>query len=584
MVTVLVILLCGTCLAAGTEIWQSHLSTNYNHLTCVLKIMHRYFSYTKTLVLAIPDNGLTDNRKSLQPLGDQIDVTQLVKLMLKKMSENSLWSTLVFQQYSEIEVLDTFFVYDYCNYVIFVWPHDEEDIYQVLEDQLNTFKALTSWNPRGKFIVLVINHAEESPQVLAKNILQMLWVLSKVVNVIVLVAQVYSSSPHNGVQDVLEKTTPTSDLYTYFPYRDERCGEVTDVVLIDFCFGEHSAFHRNADLFPEKIPTDFKGCSIKVGTVGFDPYVTVVENYTLEDHTRVYKVGGLLIDKVVISIERMNIEIKFLPPTQDLNADEYLRELSYISEGYSDITIGIIGSIPMMLLPDFEPTIQYEFTEMNWLVPCPSHSTRVEKVMSLFTMSVWLLIICVKVVVTLVFSSSVYTLKDSSANRMILCRSFYDVWAIFMSVSIPKMPESTNRRMLFFIYVCYSFAISIIFQAYFVTFLVEPGYEKNLETFDELLSSNLKYGYIDSIEMAISTSDYRDHTKFPESRRVDCSDVTNCMKRVMLDRDIATIAAPIAAHYTASTLGVNDDNKAVCFLKGRLALLYCPKAVLCSHI
>ncbi|KAJ4431189.1 hypothetical protein ANN_19786 [Periplaneta americana] len=441
-------------------------------------------------------------------------------------------------QYSEIEIPDKFVVYVDCNYVIFIWTHDEADIYEVLEDQLNTLKELTSWNPR--------------------------------VNVIVVVEDVYLSSQHTGSHGVLGKTTPTH-LYTYFPYQDELCGEVKDVVLIDTCVDD-SLLHRNVDLFPEKIPTNFKGCTIKVGTIGFDPFVSVVENYTLEDHTRVYKVGGMLVDKVVIPIQKLNAEINFLPPTRDTNTKGYLKELADVSEGYSDILIGLVPLAPALLFSALEPTIPYEFTEMKWVVPCPPQAPRLQKIMSVFSLPVWVLIISVIILTALVFSCSNHASKYSSepCNKLTPFRSFYDVWAIFMNVSVPKMPKTTNRRILFFIYVCYSFAMSIIFQAYFVTYLVEPGYEKNLETFDELLRSNLKYGYVDIMELTASTTDYTEHKLFPQSRRVDCSDVTNCMKRVILKRDIAAIGAPIVSHYIASILGVDDEMKVVCFLEERL--------------
>ncbi|KAJ4431192.1 hypothetical protein ANN_19789, partial [Periplaneta americana] len=101
----------------------------------------------------------------------------------------------------------------------------------------------------------------------------------------------------------------------------------------------------------------------------------------------------------------------------------------------------------------------------------------------------------------------------------------------------------------------------------------QTSYEKNLETFEELLHSNLKYGYIDTLELAIDTGDYREHKRFPPSRKVDCSDFANCMKRVILERDVATLTAPMAAQYTASTLGLNYGSKDLCFLEERLAFV-----------
>ena len=46
--------------------------------------------------------------------------------------------------------------------------------------------------------------------------------------------------------------------------------------------------------------------------------------------------------------------------------------------------------------------------------------------------------------------------------------------------------------------------MSTVFQAFFTSYLVEPGYGKKFETFDDLLNSSVSYGYNDGIEMIFS--------------------------------------------------------------------------------
>jgi hypothetical protein len=45
--------------------------------------------------------------------------------------------------------------------------------------------------------------------------------------------------------------------------------------------------------------------------------------------------------------------------------------------------------------------------------------------------------------------------------------------------------------------VCYSVAISTVFQAYLTTFLIEPGYEEPIKTLEQMLTSDMKFGFID---------------------------------------------------------------------------------------
>jgi len=95
------------------------------------------------------------------------------------------------------------------------------------------------------------------------------------------------------------------------------------------------------------------------------------------------------------------------------------------------------------------------------------------------------------------------SLKDSRIFQTLSYR-FYDAWAVLMGVSATNTPTTWNFRFLFLLYVCYCFAMSTVFQAFFTSYLVEPGYGKKFETFDDLLNSSVSYGYNDGIEMIFS--------------------------------------------------------------------------------
>jgi hypothetical protein len=45
--------------------------------------------------------------------------------------------------------------------------------------------------------------------------------------------------------------------------------------------------------------------------------------------------------------------------------------------------------------------------------------------------------------------------------------------------------------------VSYSVAISTVFQAYLTTYLIEPGYEEPIKTVEQMLISDMKFGFID---------------------------------------------------------------------------------------
>jgi hypothetical protein len=114
--------------------------------------------------------------------------------------------------------------------------------------------------------------------------------------------------------------------------------------------------------------------------------------------------------------------------------------------------------------------------------------------------------------------------------------------------------------------VCYCFAISTVFQAYFVSYLVEPGYGEKLETFQELLDSSVDYGFNAAVEFGMRTMEFSDHLQFPDPRRVDCVELKTCLMRMMSDGDIATISSSTYAKYISSEFGHPREMKSLCSL------------------
>jgi hypothetical protein len=49
--------------------------------------------------------------------------------------------------------------------------------------------------------------------------------------------------------------------------------------------------------------------------------------------------------------------------------------------------------------------------------------------------------------------------------------------------------------------VCYSVAISTVFQAYLTTFLIEPGYVEPIKTVEQMLASDMKFGFYEQLEV-----------------------------------------------------------------------------------
>jgi hypothetical protein len=156
--------------------------------------------------------------------------------------------------------------------------------------------------------------------------------------------------------------------------------------------------------------------------------------------------------------------------------------------------------------------------------------------------------------------------ETDSKNFQTVPKCMYNAWSIFIGVSVPEMPRSWKVRIFFLIYVCYCFAMSTVFQAFFVSYLVEPGYGEKISTFQELLDSSIYYGFNTALEFGLATMEFSEHLQFPPTRRVDCANQKYCLMRMMSDGDVATISAPLYINFLSNELGHQGEMKYPCSL------------------
>ena len=379
--------------------------------------------------------------------------------------------------------------------------------------------------------------------------------------------------PINGKNytDVLRKDT--LDLYTGFPYECGRCGNVTDVTLLDEWRLLNGTFIHNANLFPMKNTDNFHGCQIRVASFGIPPYIILAGNSTDSDGNVVYKLGGLAVQNLLLAVDKMNLTIVFLKPSLRFAQEEIAYEAANLALRWSDILIGMLPLHAGFFSTWFQPTIPYEYDVAKWFVPCPQPVSRKEKVMNTYQLPVWLAMATALVLTAILWwrlaNWQHSSLKDSRTFQN-LSHCLYNAWAVAMGVSATNTPNTWKFRFLFLVYVCYCFALSNVFLAFFTSYLVEPGYGKKYYTFDDLLHSSVAYGYNDATENGMTATSYEEHHRFPSWRRQDCNDMMECMIRIANNDELCTISFPRISQYIASEIGIQEAKKSLCTLDENL--------------
>jgi len=548
---------------------QMALTTLQLHtVLCVETIAHKYFTPGRTLTVSLPASRKEVSRPPFKETLSHTDDMQLLDAILKKLNERTRWPIELFRTSGD-ETADTTVLHQ--SYILFVWQEEGMSLNETLESQVENFRYSMSWNPRGMFLVVVTTSSNVPPYLLAAQVCSTLWQMASIINVVVLVPHQFAQPQLNSNSSTHRTGSDRLNLYTWFPYQLGRCGEFQEVILIDQWVSENKGtFSENAYLYPAKVPKSFTHCPIKVASIGVDPLVIVTENYTKNDGSTAYKVTGLFVEIFVLVFQKMNLTTVFLPPVIGIAQDSYFKVLSDLQGGLADVVTGVIFLLPIVVTSSYDATIPYTHTELKMLIPCPKPIPGTEKILSTFSLSVWLTMGLVLLLSTAVFwCVGIRTYRSmfrEAHTYRSLSHCFYNAWAVLMGVSVPQLPTTSILRIFFLLYVCYCFAISTVFQAFFVSYLVEPEYGNKIETFDELLNSDIIYGYKTGLDITFENVLYPELSKFNERKklRADCDNITKCLERMITKGDIASLTVPKHATYLASVMGIVDVNKIIC--------------------
>jgi hypothetical protein len=286
------------------------LTSESRHIAlCLKNIMHEQFPEGSLLLLSLPFSHGNISSEYLNVLG----------LILKDINKGTQWPLYVFQP-GDTQEISSVQANEFHVGVLFAWENEENALSEIILQQLDTLMSSTSWNPRSKFIVLVTTYVNSPPHSAALRVSALMWQRSRIVNLIILImdpaGNVMTKKDVDGIEE-----THVLNVYTWFPYKGRHCAEPVEVVLVDQCLPENGGqLSNNETLFPNKIPNNLLGCTIKVATFHFPPYVIQTDNYTEASGNIVYKFRGLELEYLLLVSEALNSTLAFSqsPPNASL--------------------------------------------------------------------------------------------------------------------------------------------------------------------------------------------------------------------------------------------------------------------------
>jgi hypothetical protein len=397
----------------------------------------------------------------------------------------------VFHSHNDSKSLNAGVTNKFGSYIIMISndDHDEEQISTRVYVQLKHLSKSSSWNPRARFVVACLNPSLSDTKLLARRILQELWKWY-IVNVVVLVSQ--KSDDNEMIMSDERLSFTFLRAYTWFPYQSpSHCTKVDKITLLDsWSVKGNDSFVEISNLFPPKTK-DLNGCPLLISARVMEPLVMKAKNISRRgfQQTELVYVDGIEIKLVDFIAKAMNAIQTYVGP-------ENPRRVLYFDLLYKTTDVAVGATILRREYTTVaEPTVVFDLSHLMWYVPCAVKVPHWMSILKMFTPSLWFVIfssIILAVIISYYFARlrgdpgsmgehQIYSKMTSVCS--IVC-------AVILGMPAYVQPLTDPLRIFFFSWVCYSLAFNTVFQAFLTALLIDPGYERQISSMEELLNSD----------------------------------------------------------------------------------------------
>jgi hypothetical protein len=284
---------------------------------------------------------------------------------------------------------------------------------------------------------------------------------------------------------------------------------------------------------------------------------------------------GLQVNFVELMFKRLNLTAKYTvsPNPKGYFSRMILQTVRKLQPASSDVAIGILP-LHSHIIQVAEASIPFFYVKISWYIPCPNPASRWKSIYRIFGSHVWACFgaVAILAVITMWLLAKYETQINirESANYKTLIYCIYNVCAVITAVSVPQKPVSLSLRIFFITWVWYSVAMTTVYQAYLIGFLVNPGFERSITTVNDLIQSGIEYGY--PAEMDALTYSDPPYNIIKKNRKT-CKTVYKCLQRVIERKDFATMFDNFRAEYFRTRLLFHNIHVPVCTLQEDIVII-----------
>ena len=435
------------------------------------------------------------------PLAEEDATNKEVGYLIEELHISGRWPILVFNTSYKINENMYTEIHSHGSYIILIsgpckeWENYISGLWQQLLELSVNDKIWLSLNRRGKFIVSVMSNCTHLDNTdISRAILNQIW-MYQISNAIVL----FLKSNEHADNDVQQNTTDSTqdaylELHTWYPYENsDRCNPDEGTVPVKVFTVRNLSDIRRIDIFRENFGKNLYGCTVNVHVEVKPPSVFPPKRiwFNNSGYHNVYE-DGIEIELIRIIGNSLNMTLDI----EDFTTIEH-RQIT------PSIYAGRYGTYSSAL--DFltERTRGYLIVRLDWYTPCAVKHQRWGRFFKIFSVDMWICfaLSLVLAVVTVICISNYGHKSHSNESKSYIniFSAISNIISVVLSVSVNTQPRSLPLRLFFFCWLWYSVAISTVFQAYLTTFLIEPGYEEPIKTVEQMLTSDMEFGFNDEL-------------------------------------------------------------------------------------
>jgi len=460
---------------------------DYSQMYYTKLISEEYFTAGRPLVI-------------LLPLAEESSTNKEEGYLIEELHKSDLWPILVCNVGYKMDGNTYKEIHPHGSYIILtsvtcrVWEENIGNFMWQMNQLVFRDNTKYSWNPRAKFVVSVVSNCRHfENKFISRAILEHLWFYD-VMDAVVLFLK---SNEHAG-NDLLQNTTESTqstylELHTSYPYENsDRCHPVAGTVPVKVFTVRNLSDFRRIEIFRGYFSKNFHGCPIQMFVTLFPLLVYETGHKLYNDSKHQYFSGEEWEVEIARVIGKaLNMSTHIVSRTEDRYMEKF--------KGIPNIIVGTVASLDSTFENFYKYTRSYLSVRIAWYTPCAVKYQRWSRFFNIFSVDMWIcfalsLVLAVITVSCISICGHKSHLHQSQSYSNIFSVTT-NIISVVLSVSVNTQPRSAPLRLFFFCWVCYSVAISTVFQAYLTTFLIEPGYEEPIKTVEQMLRSDKIFGF-----------------------------------------------------------------------------------------